>query len=69
MDFGLNPNAFGQPPADPIMIDHRIVMGYQAAKRTALVLLETIRRYEDRFGAIELDARKRLKTQEAPPKS
>ena len=36
-------------------------MGYQAAKRTALVLLETVRRYEERFGDIELDPRKRLK--------
>ncbi len=61
MDFALNPNAFGQVVDEPMKIDHRIVMGYEAAKRTALVLLETVRRHEDRFGEIELDPRKRLR--------
>ena len=61
MDFALNPNAFGQVMDETIVIDHRIVMGYEAAKRTALVLLETVRRHEERFGVIELDPRKRLR--------
>jgi hypothetical protein len=61
MDFALNVNAFGQVLNESVTIDHRIVMGYEAAKRTALVLLETVRRYEERFGEIELDPRKRLK--------
>ena len=61
MDFALNVNAFGQVLEESVKVDHRIVMGYQAAKRTALVLLETVRRYEERFGEIELDPRKRLK--------
>jgi uncharacterized protein DUF3467 len=67
MDFALNPNAFGQVLAEPIKVDHRIVMGYQAAKRTAAVMLETIRRYEERFGAIELDPRKRMRPAAPPP--
>jgi hypothetical protein len=61
MDFALNVNAFGPVLDEQVKVDHRIVMGYQAAKRTALVLLETVRRYEERFGEIELDPRKRLK--------
>ena len=61
MDFALNPNAFGKVVDESVKVDHRIVMSYQAAKRTALVLLETVRRYEERFGEIELDPRKRLK--------
>jgi hypothetical protein len=61
MDFALNPNAFGSVVDESMKIDHRIVMGYEAAKRTALVLLETMRRHEERFGEIELDPRKRLK--------
>ena len=61
MDFALNPNAFGKVIDEPLKTDHRIVMSYQAAKRTALVLLETVRRFEERFGEIELDPRKRLK--------
>ena len=36
MDFALNPNAFGQVMDEALVIDHRIVMGYQAAKRTAM---------------------------------
>jgi len=61
MDFALNPNAFGRVVDETVKIDHRIVMSYEAAKRTAFVLLETIRRHEERFGAVELDPRKRLR--------
>ena len=61
MDFALNPNAFGRVMDEVVKIDHRIVMSYEAAKRTAFVLLETIRRHEERFGAVELDPRKRLR--------
>jgi hypothetical protein len=61
MDFALNPNAFGAAVDEPMKVDHRIVMGYEAAKRTALVLLETMRRHEERFGEIELDPRRRMK--------
>ena len=61
MDFALNPNAFGAVLPEPLKVDHRIVMGYEAAKRTAMVLLETVRRHEERFGVIELDPRKRLR--------
>ncbi|HEX4085488.1 MAG TPA: DUF3467 domain-containing protein [Chthoniobacteraceae bacterium] len=61
MDFALNPNAFGRIVDEVVKIDHRIVMSYEAAKRTAFVLLETIRRHEERFGEVELDPRKRLR--------
>ena len=61
MDFALNPNAFGTVVDEPMKVDHRIVMSYEAAKRSALVLLETVRRHEERFGEIELDPRRRLK--------
>ena len=62
MDFALNPNAFGRVMDEVVKIDHRIVMSYEAAKRTAFVLLETIRRHEERFATIELDPRKRLRS-------
>jgi hypothetical protein len=61
MDFALNPNAFGRVTDEIVKIDHRIVMSYEAAKRTAFVLLETIRRHEEHFGEVELDPRKRLR--------
>lgn len=65
MDFALNPNAFGRVVDEVVKIDHRIVMSYEAAKRTAFVLLETIRRHEERFGSVELDPRKRLRNYQA----
>jgi hypothetical protein len=60
MEFALNPNPYGQSESEAIKVDHRIVMGYHAAKRTAMILAETLRRYEERFGVIELDVRKRM---------
>jgi hypothetical protein len=42
-------------------IECRVVMSYQGAKRMALILSETLRQFEERFGAVELDPRKRLK--------
>lgn len=65
LDFALNPNAFGPVVDEVLKVDHRIVMNYQAAKRTALVLMETVRRHEERFGQIELDPRKRLRGSKA----
>lgn len=37
----------------------RVVLNYYNAKRLALALSTTVARYENRFGAIELDPRKR----------
>lgn len=60
MDFALHPNQFGKVLKEAVKVDHRIVMSYQAAKRTAIVLSDTIRRYEERFGQIELNVSRRL---------
>ncbi len=61
LDFALNPNAFGKVIDEPLKLSHRIIMNYQAAKRVALILGETIRRHENAYGTIELDPRKRVK--------
>lgn len=61
MDFALNPNAFGKVLDEPVKVRHRIIMNYQAAKRVAMILGETIRRHENAYGSIELDPRKRVK--------
>lgn len=61
MDFALNPNAFGKVLDEPVRIRHRIIMNYQAAKRVAYILAETIARHEKVYGPIELDPRKRVK--------
>lgn len=45
-----------------LKIDERIVMSPWAAKRLALALNDTIARYEQVYGELELDARKRMKS-------
>ena len=61
LDLALNPNAFGQVLDENISVDHRIVMSYAASKRLLLVLNEVVRRYEERFGHIEIDVNRRLR--------
>ena len=62
LDLALDPNAYGPVTDEEIQIDHRIVLNYTTAKRLLLVLNETVRRHEEKFGAIELDVRRRLKS-------
>ena len=64
VDFGINmanPNAAGdgQQPEVVFQIGERIVMNFYSAKRLALSLGQHIRRYEEQYGVLELDAEKR----------
>ena len=68
IDFGVNPNFFGGLD-EPLRLENRVIMSHDAAKRLCLHLLETIRAYEARYGAIELDPAKRLKPQPVPSAS
>lgn len=61
VDFGLNPNFFGQLLDEPLRLDQRIILSHDAAKRLCIHLTQSIRAYEDRYGVIELDVQKRLK--------
>ena len=69
LDFGLNlvnpaPGAqAGQQPQAEIVfqVNQRVIMNYFSAKRLAIALGQFIRRYEDQFGELELDAAKRRK--------
>jgi Protein of unknown function (DUF3467) len=65
VDFGMNPNFFGPILEEPLKLENRVIMSHDAAKRLCLHLMETIRNYESRYGAIELDVTKRLKPQTA----
>lgn len=49
--------------ADVLVMDvnTRVVMNYFAAKRLALSLSQAVQRYEQQFGALELDPRRRFK--------
>lgn len=59
VDFsqGLRPS--GQPGVAAMKIDTRVLMSPWAAKRLALSLGQTIQRYEQTYGPIEIDPRKR----------
>jgi len=61
IDFGLNPNFFGQILDEPLKLDQRIILSHDAAKRLCLHLGATIQNFESKYGTIELDVTKRLK--------
>jgi len=61
VDFGMNPNFFGNILDEPLKLDNRIILSHDAAKRLCLHLTATIQNYEARYGTIELDVTKRLK--------
>ncbi len=61
IDFGMNPNFFGQIIDEPLKLDQRIILSHDAAKRLCLHLTATIQNFESKYGAIELDVAKRLK--------
>src|SRR5687768_8429974 len=61
IDFGMNPNFFGQILDEPLKLTNRVILSHDAAKRLCLHLTATIQNFEARYGAIELDVTKRLK--------
>lgn len=61
IDFGMNPNFFGQILDEPLKLDQRIILSHDAAKRLCLHLTATVQNFEAKYGPIELDVTKRLK--------
>jgi len=65
LDFGMNlvaPSPQGQnQPEILFQISERVIMNYYSAKRLAITLSQLIRRHEEQFGELELDAAKRRK--------
>ena len=65
LDFGLNtliPPATEQGQPEIIFkVNERVIMNYYSAKRLAITLSQLIRRHEQQFGELELDAAKRRK--------
>jgi len=65
LDFGLNMPIPPQPDQQPeimLQITDRIILNYYSAKRLALTLGQLVRRHEERFGELELDDSKRVKS-------
>ncbi len=69
LDFGLNlirPTGNKEQPYDLVFqANNRLIMSYFSAKRLAMVLGQIVRRYEQQFGTIELNAAKRRTGQSA----
>jgi len=61
IDFGLNPNFFGQILDEPLKLERRVILSHDAAKRLCLHLTATIQNFEAKYGPIELDVSKRLR--------
>ena len=63
LDFGLNhvqlPGQQGGEPRIVFHADKRIIMNYYSAKRLTITLSQIIRRHEQEFGELELNAKKR----------
>ncbi len=68
IDFGLNPQPIGVP-AQPIVINQRIVMNFYTAKRMLHALQLTLQRHEATFGVLETDIQKRVRAMPSQPRS
>ncbi len=63
LDFGLNivrPTGDQDQPVEIVFqVNSRVIMSYYSAKRLAIALGRIVRRFEDQFGEIELNAANR----------
>ena len=68
LDFGLKlirPAGDKEQPHELVFqANNRVIMSYYSAKRLAVALAQIVRRFEQQFGGIELNAAKRRKGQE-----
>ena len=61
LDLGMMMHDSQRPEALTMDISARVFMSTYAAKKLALTLSQAIQRYEQQFGPVELDVRKRFK--------
>lgn len=61
IDFSQGIKPTGQPNTALLKIDSRVILSPWAAKRLAIALGQTINRYEQTYGVLEIDARKRTR--------
>ncbi|MCC7147406.1 MAG: DUF3467 domain-containing protein [Phycisphaeraceae bacterium] len=61
---GAGPGGAPEEPMGDILfkLNNRVVMNYYTAKRLALLLGQVIRRHEERFGELKLNAAERVKS-------
>jgi hypothetical protein len=63
LDFTVMTPSSDRPEVMVMEVNTRVAMNYFAAKRLALALSQAVQRYEQQFGPIELDPRRRVKQQ------
>ncbi len=70
LDLGINrlePTGGGDPPVEVhFNVNTRLVMNYHTAKRLAIAVAGVVKKYEERFGELELDARRRIDLAQTP---
>jgi hypothetical protein len=62
IDFAHGVRPTGDPGVAVLKVDSRVILSPWAAKRLALALGQAIHRYEQTYGELEIDHRKRAKT-------
>lgn len=62
LDLGTMTHDSAKPEALVMDISARVYMSVFAAKKLALTLSQAVQRYEQQFGPVELDIRRRFKT-------
>ncbi len=62
LDLGTMTHDSAKPEALVMDINARVYMSVFAAKKLALTLSQAVQRYEQQFGPVELDIRRRFKT-------
>lgn len=62
LDFAMNLNAFGPMIEEEARIVSRVATSYDGAKRLWMHLTQTLQAYEQKYGVIELDVTKRVKS-------
>lgn len=63
VDFSQGVRPAGQQNVATLKVDSRVILSPWAAKRLALALGQTIQRYEQTYGILEIDPRKRQQGQ------
>ena len=61
VDFAINLQQQESPNVAVMDINTRVLMNFYSAKRLALALSQAVQRYEQTFGQLELDPRRRVK--------
>jgi hypothetical protein len=60
LDFGLNPNPYGNTNTT-INVAQRIIVNHYTAKRLLTAVSRALQRHEQAFGVLETDVRKRVR--------